>query len=93
MNIDTLWLVLGLTGQGIFAARFIVQWIVSERQRQSVIPVAFWYLSMLGGVLLFMYAIYKRDPVFIIGQSTGVFVYGRNLWLIHKRRVLETAPS
>lgn len=93
MSTHTLWLVLGLAGQGIFAARFIVQWIVSERERQSVIPIAFWYLSMLGGVLLFMYAIYKRDPVFIIGQSTGVFVYGRNLWLIHKRRELETAPS
>ncbi|MGQ3888193.1 lipid-A-disaccharide synthase N-terminal domain-containing protein [Legionella sp. CNM-1927-20] len=86
MNKDYIWLVIGLIGQGIFSARFIVQWLVSEREKRSVIPVAFWYLSLLGGITLFMYAVYKRDPVFIIGQFSGVFIYSRNLYLITRER-------
>ena len=86
-RVDYLWLTIGLIGQGIFSARFIVQWLVSEREKRSVIPRAFWYLSLLGGLTLLMYALYKSDPVFIIGQSTGVFIYSRNLYLIHRERV------
>lgn len=84
MNIDFLWLTIGLIGQGIFSARFLIQWLVSEKKKKSVIPVAFWYLSLVGGITLLLYAIYKQDPVFILGQSTGVFIYLRNLYLIHR---------
>jgi lipid-A-disaccharide synthase-like uncharacterized protein len=86
MSNEYLWLAIGLVGQGIFSARFIVQWLVSEREKKSIIPVAFWYLSLLGGVTLLVYSIYKQDPVFILGQSTGVFIYGRNLYLIQRER-------
>ncbi|MBA3537960.1 MAG: lipid-A-disaccharide synthase N-terminal domain-containing protein [Tatlockia sp.] len=86
MNNSYLWLAIGLVGQGIFSARFIVQWLVSEREKKSIIPVAFWYLSLLGGITLLFYSIYKQDPVFILGQSTGVFIYARNLYLIHREK-------
>jgi lipid-A-disaccharide synthase-like uncharacterized protein len=76
------WVVVGLLGQAMFSMRFLVQWISSERARKSVMPVAFWYFSIAGGMILLTYAIYRRDPVFIIGQSTGLFIYLRNLWLI-----------
>lgn len=76
------WVMVGLFGQLMFTGRFIVQWITSERQRKSVIPLAFWYLSLAGGLVLLSYAIYRRDPVFILGQSTGIVIYVRNLWLI-----------
>ncbi|ASQ45448.1 lipid-A-disaccharide synthase N-terminal domain-containing protein [Legionella clemsonensis] len=91
MNNEYLWLLLGLTGQGIFSARFIVQWLVSEKEKKSIIPVAFWYLSLLGGLTLLVYSIYKRDPVFILGQSTGVFIYARNLYLIQRERASRFA--
>lgn len=90
MNIETLWLVVGLLGQGIFSARFIVQWLVSEKEKRSIIPVAFWYLSLFGGITLLLYSIYKRDPVFILGQSTGVLIYSRNLFLIQRERLSRT---
>ncbi|MDP4033835.1 MAG: lipid-A-disaccharide synthase N-terminal domain-containing protein [Pseudorhodobacter sp.] len=82
------WVIVGLGGQLLFTARFLVQWVQSERQRKSVIPVTFWYFSITGGLVLLSYAIWRKDPVFIIGQSTGVLIYARNLWLIHveKRR-------
>lgn len=83
---EYIWLAIGLLGQGIFSARFIIQWLVSEKEKKSVIPVAFWYLSLLGGVTLLLYALYKRDPVFIIGQFSGIFIYSRNLFLIHRER-------
>jgi lipid-A-disaccharide synthase-like uncharacterized protein len=79
------WLGLGFVAQALFASRFIVQWISSERAGQSVVPIAFWYLSLGGAVLLLIYAIYRRDPVFIIGQSVGGFIYARNLVLIARR--------
>jgi lipid-A-disaccharide synthase-like uncharacterized protein len=85
------WVVIGLTGQLLFTARFLVQWIASERQRKSVIPVAFWYFSLLGGLVLFSYAVYRADPVFILGQSMGVFIYSRNLWLIHANKTRPIA--
>lgn len=86
MNGDYLWLTIGFIGQGIFSARFVVQWLISEKVKRSVIPVAFWYLSLLGGLTLLVYSIYKQDPVFILGQSTGVFIYARNLYLIQRER-------
>ena len=83
------WVVFGLLAQLMFTGRFIVQWIASERQRDSVVPVAFWYFSLAGGLMLFSYAVYRRDPVFILGQSLGVFIYSRNLWLIYAKRRRE----
>jgi lipid-A-disaccharide synthase-like uncharacterized protein len=84
MTIDTAWLLLGLAGQGLFSLRFLVQWWRSERARRSVVPVGFWYLSLAGGVLLLCYAVHRHDPVFTLGQATGVGVYLRNLQLIHR---------
>jgi len=80
----TLWLVVGFCGQALFFGRFLVQWIASERQKASVIPPAFWYLSIAGGLVLLAYSIQRRDPVFIAGQATGLCIYGRNLWFIRK---------
>ena len=93
LSTDHIWLAIGLLGQGIFSARFIVQWLISEREKRSVIPVAFWYLSLLGGLTLLLYAIYKRDPVFIIGQFSGIFIYARNLFLIHRERSTAAAST
>lgn len=80
------WVVVGLFGQAMFSMRFLLQWISSERAHKSVMPVAFWYFSMAGGIILLSYAIYRRDPVFIIGQATGLLIYLRNLWLIHAEK-------
>ncbi len=80
------WLYVGFAGQTLFALRFLVQWVVSERKGESVIPIYFWYLSLLGGLILLAYAIFRRDPVFILGQSAGFFVYTRNLMLIYRKR-------
>ena len=80
------WLVLGFAGQALFSARFLVQWVYSERHKQSIIPVAFWYFSLAGGATLFTYALHIGDPVFILGQSVGVLIYSRNLYFIHKER-------
>ena len=76
------WVVFGVGGQLMFSARFIVQWIASERAGRSLIPIAFWYFSIAGGLILFTYAVYRGDPVFIMGQSIGLFIFIRNLWLI-----------
>lgn len=75
------WVVFGLIGQTLFGMRFVLQWIYSERAKRSVIPVSFWYFSIGGSIILFIYAIYQKDPVFIIGQAFGMFVYSRNLAL------------
>jgi len=80
------WVVIGLFGQLLFTGRFLVQWLASERARRSVIPVAFWWFSIGGGLILLAYALYRKDPVFILGQSLGVFIYIRNLWLIRAER-------
>lgn len=93
MGIPTIWLVVGFAGQALFTARFLVQWIASERRRKSVVPVAFWFLSLGGGLLLLTYAVSRRDPVFILGQSTGLVVYGRNLWLIRRERAAGDGGS
>ena len=84
--LDNYLLVLGLCGQGLFFGRFLVQWIASERQGKSIVPIAFWYFSMGGGGLLLIYAILKKDPVFILGQGGGLFIYLRNLYLIYAER-------
>lgn len=78
------WLLVGFTGQAMFSLRFLTQWISSEKQRRSVIPVAFWWFSLIGGATLRSYAIYRRDPVFMVGQATGLFIYARNLQLIKR---------
>jgi lipid-A-disaccharide synthase-like uncharacterized protein len=84
---STFWLVVGFTGQALFTSRFIIQWIASERKKESVFPVAFWYLSLVGGTMLLAYAISRVDPVIILGQALGVVVYMRNLVLIHQQRM------
>ena len=81
-DIPAVWLGIGLLGQALFSLRFIVQWIASERQRRSVIPTVFWQFSLFGGVTLLVYAIHRRDPVFILGQVTGIMVYLRNLHFV-----------
>jgi lipid-A-disaccharide synthase-like uncharacterized protein len=85
LNID-IWLVIGFTGQALFSMRFIVQWIKSEREKRSMIPLAFWYFSIAGGLSLLIYAIHRKDPVFIVGQASGLFIYLRNLYLIYHER-------
>ena len=80
------WILIGFLGQFFFFSRFLIQWIVSEKSKRSVIPNAFWYLSIVGGLILLCYAVHRRDPVFIAGQAVGLFVYGRNLWLIGRAR-------
>ncbi|MGD0960781.1 MAG: lipid-A-disaccharide synthase N-terminal domain-containing protein [Methylomonas sp.] len=82
MDNNTLWLIIGFSGQGMFMARFLVQWLASERKKQCVIPVKFWYFSIMGGAISLVYAIHKEDPVFILGQSAGLLIYIRNLYLI-----------
>jgi lipid-A-disaccharide synthase-like uncharacterized protein len=87
------WLLLGFAAQGLFTARFLVQWIASERAGHSVIPVAFWYFSVFGGVLLLIYALDRRDAVFIAGQAFGVFVYLRNLYFVLRDRKAKTVSA
>ena len=83
---NMIWLVVGFAGQALFSMRFLIQWWASERQKRSVIPVAFWFFSMAGGVILLSYAIYRQDPVFIVGQAGGLFIYSRNLYFIYLNR-------
>lgn len=85
------WLAVGFLGQAMFSARFIVQWIASERKRKSVVPRAFWWLSLAGGIVLLSYAVHRGDPVFILGQGAGIVVYLRNLVLI--RRATRAEPA
>jgi lipid-A-disaccharide synthase-like uncharacterized protein len=80
------WMLVGFAAQGLFAMRFLVQWIASERAGRSVIPLAFWIFSIVGGLLLLVYALYRKDPVFIAGQAFGVFVYLRNLYFVLRER-------
>ena len=80
------WVTIGFLGQAFFTARFLVQWLASEKQRKSVVPSAFWWLSLVGGTALLSYAIFRRDPVIITGQGMGLFVYVRNLMLLRKAR-------
>ena len=84
-TIEVIFLVIGFVGQGLFASRFIFQWIYSEKKGESTIPIIFWYLSIFGGIGLLIYAIYRKDPVIITGQIFGIFIYLRNLILIYKK--------
>jgi lipid-A-disaccharide synthase-like uncharacterized protein len=81
---NPVWIAIGFIGQALFFGRFFVQWIASERRKQSVVPRSFWYLSLAGGAVLLAYAIHRRDPVFIVGQATGFLIYTRNLWFLHR---------
>jgi lipid-A-disaccharide synthase-like uncharacterized protein len=92
MNFDW-WVVLGFIAQAFFTMRFLVQWIASEKIGHSVIPVAFWWCSIGGGLLLLVYALYRRDPVFIAGQGFGVFVYLRNLYFVLRDKREGTAAA
>ena len=81
------WLIIGFLGQALFSMRFLVQWWASERERRSVIPLAFWFFSVAGGITLLGYAIYRQDPVFIVGQAGGLIIYTRNLYFIYRERM------
>lgn len=83
---NIIWLCIGFAGQALFSMRFLIQWITSEKHKKSVIPVSFWYFGIVGSITLCIYAIHKKDPVFILGQSTGVFIYMRNLYFIRKEK-------
>ncbi len=85
MTTEQVWLGIGLLGQAMFSARFIVQWIASERRKQSVVPREFWYLSLAGALTTLSYAIYRLDPVFILGYAPGLFIYARNIYFINKQ--------
>lgn len=83
---DLIWLSIGIVAQLSFSARFLVQWISSEKAGKSVMPIAFWWFSICGGMLLLAYGFYRGEPVIILGQSFGIIVYFRNLWLIYAER-------
>ncbi len=84
------WLIIGFIGQGIFFLRFLVQWIASEKKGESVIPVSFWYLSIMGALIIFIYAVVRKDPVFFLGQLVAIMIYYRNLRLIYKKKNKDT---
>ena len=85
--------VIGFIGQTLFSLRFIVQWLSSEKIKKSIIPLAFWYFSLGGGSILFAYALHQRDPVFAVGQGSGLFIYLRNLYLVYRERRHQTADE
>ena len=89
MSEEQIWLIVGFIGQTIFASRFLIQWVVSEKKRESVIPLPFWYFSLLGGITLFIYAFSKKDLVIMVGQGTGILIYTRNLYLIYRKRKID----
>jgi lipid-A-disaccharide synthase-like uncharacterized protein len=94
MSTDVVWLSVGFLGQALFSSRFLVQWIASERKGESIVPISFWLFSIGGGLALLSYAIHRLDPVFILGQGAGLFVYLRNLYLIRRKaRVLAEAGT
>ncbi|MFH1772587.1 MAG: lipid-A-disaccharide synthase N-terminal domain-containing protein [Candidatus Omnitrophota bacterium] len=93
MNSEIVWITIGMLGQFLFFLRFFFQWIASERKKESVIPVSFWYFSILGGAILLTYSIWRRDPVFILGQSLGIIIYARNLYFIYRRKRKNLAQS
>ena len=86
MDMSKIWLGIGFFAQLMFSARFLVQWLASERAGRSIVPLLFWYLSIAGSTLLLAYAIHRKDPVFILGQSVGIFIYTRNLYLIRREK-------
>lgn len=93
-NTELIWLAIGFSAQLMFSARFIIQWIASERARRSIVPETFWYFSFVGGLMLFIYAIYRVDPVFILGQGMGLLIYSRNIYFIwHNKRLDREAAA
>lgn len=90
---DLIWLALGLIAQLIFSLRFIIQWLVSEKEKRSVIPTAFWWISIVGSVMLLAYGIHRRDPIIILGQALGMVVYGRNLMLLYQGQKTDMPPK
>ncbi|MGQ0557234.1 MAG: lipid-A-disaccharide synthase N-terminal domain-containing protein [Nitrospiraceae bacterium] len=92
MTTETIWLAIGFLGQGLFFGRWLVQWIASERTAESRVPISFWYMSLIGGLITLTYAIYRMDPVFISGQALGAVVYVRNLVLIHRADQTKSEP-
>jgi len=84
--LELTWVVIGLFGQVMFFGRWIVQWIASEKARRSVVPIAFWYLSFVGGLIVLAYGLYRHEPVIIAGQAPGAIIYGRNIWLVYRER-------
>ena len=86
---ENIMIIIGFGGQALFAARFLIQWIRSESAQKSVIPIAFWYFSITGGIVLLTYAIWRKDPVIIAGQSVGILIYARNLYFIHRNQRSE----
>ena len=93
MTSETLWIAIGFLGQALFTSRFLVQWIASEKKGQSVVPLSFWFLSIGGGFLLLIYALWRKDPVITLGQLVGLFVYVRNLMLIHRHKSAQPADG
>jgi lipid-A-disaccharide synthase-like uncharacterized protein len=89
MSEEQVWLIVGFTGQLFFTARFLVQWLTSERARRSIVPKAFWYFSIGGGITILCYAIHREDPVFIVGQASGLLIYLRNLYFLSR----ESEPA
>jgi lipid-A-disaccharide synthase-like uncharacterized protein len=89
MNWD-IWIIIGFTAQALFSLRFIVQWIATEKRRESYLPNMFWYFSIAGGAILLTYAIHRKDPVFIIGQASGLFVYLRNIYFVLLKKRQQT---
>ena len=86
VNAEQFWLSIGFLAQAFFSMRFIVQWVASERHKDSVFPVAFWFFSLAGGLTLFTYALHRQDPVFVLGEAAGVLIYLRNLYLIWRKQ-------
>lgn len=81
---ETIWLAVGFLGQGLFFGRWLIQWIASEQKAESHVPLSFWYMSLIGGLITLIYAIYRKDPVFIVGQTVGTLVYVRNLMMLNR---------
>ena len=90
---EIIWLAVGFTAQLMFSMRFIIQWVASERARRSIVPETFWYFSLAGGAMLFAYAIYRMDPVFILGQGTGLLIYARNIHFIARGKREDRAAA
>lgn len=83
---EIIWITIGLIGQLLFFLRFFFQWIATEKKKESIIPLSFWYFSLIGGLILLAYSLYRRDPVFIVGQGLGIVIYTRNLYFIYRKK-------
>ena len=90
---ELVWLGVGFAAQLMFSMRFLVQWIASERARESIVPEVFWYFSFAGGLMLFVYAIYRVDPVFILGQGMGLIIYSRNIYFIWRQKQVQAGSA